>query len=124
MGAVAQEPTNPLGALFSRLGLPTDQIDKLQHQVGKALMPAEQLRMMRDLITTFAPSADQLEAIRRQLEAQRAQLESMNTHLDEIEQTLDRLANSADQVNAMQEPFLRLARTLFGGDGDQEEEEL
>ena len=118
---MAQESSNPLGALFSRLGLPTDQIDKLQHQLGRALVPAEQLRMMRDLIGTFAPSADQIEAVRRQLEAQRTQLATMNEQLDEIEQTLERLAGTAEQVRAMQEPFLRLTRTLFGG---EEEEEL
>lgn len=118
---MAQESSNPLGQLFSRLGLPTDQISSLQHQLSKALMPAEQLRLMRDLMTTFAPSGAQIDGVRKQLEAQRAQLETMMSQLEEMDVTLDRLAATADQVHAMQEPFVRLTRTLFGGDGDEEE---
>lgn len=118
---MAQEPSNPLGQLFSRLGIPTEQISALQHQFTKAVMPAEQLRMMRDLIGTFAPSVDQIEAVRRQLESQRAQLATMSDQLDEIESTLERLADTAEQVRNMQEPFLRLTRTLFGTEHDTDE---
>ena len=116
---MAQDSSNPLGQLFSRLGLPTDQIASLQHQFAKALVPAEQLRMMRDLIGTFAPSADQIETVQRQLEAQRAQLAMMSEQLDQMEHTLERLAATAEQVRSMQEPFLRLTRTLFGGDEEE-----
>ena len=116
---MAQEPSNPLGQLFSRLGLPTDQISALQHQFTKAVMPAEQIRMMRDLIGTFSPSVDQIEAVRRQLEAQRAQLEMMSDQLDEMDTTLQRLAATAEQVRSMQEPFHRLTRSLFGTEEDE-----
>ena len=118
---MAQESSNPLGQLFARLGLPTDQIAGLQQQFTKALLPAEQLRMMRDLMGTFAPSSDQIEGVRRQLEGQRAQLEMMMGQLDEMEQTLERLAATAGQVRSMQEPFLRLTRAVFGHDGDEEQ---
>lgn len=122
---MAQDSSNPLGQLFARLGLPTEQIGALQHQLGKAFMPAEQLRMMRDLMTTFAPSGVQIDGVRKALEGQRAQLETMMGQLDEMEATLERLAATAEQVHSMQEPFLRLTRAMFGGDGgDGTEEEL
>jgi methyl-accepting chemotaxis protein len=120
---VAQDSSNPLGHLLSRLGLPTEQIGALQQQFTKALLPAEQLRMMRDLMGTFAPSSDQIEGVRRQLDGQRTQLESMMAQLDQMESTLERLAATAEQVRSMQEPFLRLTRTLFGTDGTDDEEE-
>ena len=102
---VAADTPNRLNQLFGRLGLP-------------GLVPAEQLKMMRDLMTTFAPSGVQIDGVRKALEAQRAQLESMMAQLDDLEATLDRLAATAEQVHAMQEPFLRLTRAMFGNDGE------
>jgi hypothetical protein len=104
---VAPDPPNRLNQLFGRLGLP-------------GLVPAEQLKMMRDLMTTFAPSGAQIDGVRKALEAQRAQLESMVAQLDDLEATLDRLAATAEQVHAMQEPFLRLTRAMFRGDGEDQ----
>lgn len=102
--------TNPLAQVLGRLGLPADQIAGLQHQLGRVLMPGEQLQTMRDLVVTFAPSLDQLHAIENQLEMQRTQLEAMLGQLDEMEATLERLTSTAEQLRAMQEPFLRVTR--------------
>lgn len=99
--------SNPLGSILGRLGLSGDQLSALQHQLGR-VMPSEQLKLMRDLVDTFSPSGDQLAAIRHQLEAQRTQVEAMLVQLQDIESTLDRLAQTAEQIQAMQEPFQRL----------------
>ncbi len=104
------EGSNPFAQMLGRLGLPSE--------LGKAFHPAEQLRLMRDLMETFSPSMDQLGAIRRQLEAQRAQLEAMMSQLDEMESTLARLASTAEQLHAMQEPFQRVTRLFQPGEPD------
>jgi len=108
-------PSNPLGSILGRLGLSGDQLSTLQHQLGR-VMPSEQLRLMRDLVDTFSPSGDQLGAIRRQLDAQRVQLEAMLSQLDDMERTLTRLADTAEQIQAMQEPFHRLTSLFTGTD--------
>ncbi len=112
-----EDRTNPFAQVLSRLGLPSDQITGLQHQLGRMFLPGEQLQTMRDLVVTFSPSLDQLESIRTQLELQRTQLESMIGQLDEMEATLERLTSTAEQLHAMQEPFLRVTR-LFQGERD------
>jgi len=105
---------NPLGSILGRLGLSGDQLNTLQHQLGR-VMPSEQLKLMRDLVDTFSPSGDQLAAIRRQLDAQRSTLEAMLAQLDDMEATLARLADTAEQIQAMQEPFHRLTHLFTGG---------
>jgi len=101
-------PANPLGQILGRLGLSGDQLGALQHQLGR-VVPGDQLKLVRDLVDTFSPSGDQLAAIRRQLDAQRSTLEAMLAQLDDVEATLARLADTAEQIQAMQEPFQRLA---------------
>ena len=107
--------SNPLGSILGRLGLSGDQLSTLQHQLGR-VMPSEQLKLMRDLVDTFSPSGDQLAAIRRQIEAQRLQLEAMLSQLEDMERTLARLADTAEQIQAMQEPFQRLVHLFPGFD--------
>src|SRR5690606_29496733 len=75
---------NPLAQVLGRLRLSGDQLSSLQQQLGR-VMPSEQMKLMRDLVDTFAPSGDQLSAIRRQLEAQRVQVEAMLAQLEDIE---------------------------------------
>ena len=107
---------NPLSNLLGRLGLPADQLAAVQSQLGRAFLPTEQLQMMRDLLTTFSPSMDQLAAVRAGLDAQRVQLEAMLGQLDEMEATLERLSGTAEQLLAMQEPVQRFVRLLGGDD--------
>ncbi|HEU5083201.1 MAG TPA: hypothetical protein VFU14_07675 [Acidimicrobiales bacterium] len=95
--------SNPLSGMLGRL----------------SALPAEQLRLMRDLLDTFSPSMDQLGAIRRELEAQRAQVEAMLAQLEHMEATLERLVATAEQLRAMQEPFQRLTH-LFNPDRDRD----
>lgn len=111
---MAEDATNPLAQVLGRLGLSGDQLSSMQHQLGR-LMPAEQVRLMRDLIDTFSPSGDQLTAIRHQLEAQRVQVEAMLVQLEEMEATLARLAATAEQLRSMQEPFQRLTHLFLPG---------
>lgn len=106
---MAEDAGNPLASMLGRLGLSGDQLSSLQQQLGR-VVPAEQLKLMRDLMDTFSPSGDQLAVIRRQLEAQRVQVEAMLVQLEDMEATLSRLASTAEQLRDMQEPFQRLTQ--------------
>lgn len=115
---MADDAGNPLAQMLGRFGLSGDQLSSLQNQLGR-VMPAEQLKLMRDLVDTFSPSGDQLTAIRRQLEAQRVQVEAMLAQLEDMEATLSRLADTSEQLRAMQEPFQRLTHLFNPGQDRQ-----
>lgn len=115
---MADDAGNPLAQMLGRFGLSGDQLSSLQNQLGR-VMPAEQLKLMRDLVDTFSPSGDQLTAIRRQLEAQRVQVEAMLAQLEDMGATLSRLADTSEQLRAMQEPFQRLTHLFNPGQDRQ-----
>jgi hypothetical protein len=78
--------------------------------------PGAQLDAMVDMMEAFGPPLAQIESVRSELMAQREQLEAMTAELDRLETTVDRLATAAEQLAATQDVFVRMARTVTGGD--------
>ena len=112
---MAEDAGNPLAQVFGRLGLSGDQLSSLQSQLGR-VMPAEQLKLMRDLVDTFSPSGDQLDGhpppARGPAGAGRGHAGPARGHGGHARPAWPA---TAEQLHAMQEPFHRLTQLFNPG---------
>ncbi|MPY92150.1 MAG: hypothetical protein GEV08_03520 [Acidimicrobiia bacterium] len=80
----------------------------MQQMFTQLFLPPERLRTARELLRSFTPPAEQLEAVQRELAAQREQLQAMARELESMERTVSRLATLGEQVRATQDTFVKL----------------
>ena len=99
---------------FSRYTMPADQRQALADGMAQLMFPTDRIRAISDLIDAFGPPLAQIETLRSELAEHREQLDRMDDRLARMEAMAERLAVAAEQVQAFQEPFIRMAG-LFGG---------
>jgi hypothetical protein len=99
---------------FSRYTMPAEQRQALAEGMAQLMFPTDRVRAISDLIDAFGPPLAQIETLRTELAEQREQLDRMDDRLARMEAMAERLAVAAEQVQAFQEPFVRIAG-LIGG---------
>lgn len=101
---------------FARYAMPTEQRQALADGMTQLLFPTDGVRAMSDFIDAFGPPLAQIEALQSELAEQRDQIRKMDDRLAHMEATAERLAIAAEQIQAFQEPFIRMAGMVTGQD--------
>jgi uncharacterized coiled-coil protein SlyX len=102
----ARDAVRRLQELATKVALPAEHRAALTDGLARLVMPGEQLQALIDLAEAFGPPQTQLAEIQRTIADQRAQLETMLADLARVEAGVDRLAAAAEQLAALQRPFL------------------
>lgn len=99
---------------LARMAMPAEQRKALVDGMTRFVMPGDQIQAMVDLVDAFGPPLAQIETFRSELAEHRVEVERMESRLAHLESAAERLALAAENMMAMQEPFIRMAELLTG----------
>lgn len=99
---------------LARMAMPAEQRKALVDGMTRFVMPGDQIQAMVDLVDAFGPPLAQIETFRSELADHRVEVERMEARLAHLESAAERLALAAENMIAMQDPFIKMAELLTG----------